>query len=372
MSYGPIEASLEREQGDNIWVSISIREGKNREVRRIMEHLGLTVNRLIRVSFGPFMLGDLEPGQIEEVKTAVLKDQLGPRLTRQLGVRREPLREERRLTPPRGKPTYLRRKPAAARPEPTARRDTENRPLRRRRIFEEGGAEAPKVEFVPERPPRKPHFAKAGRSGDKSGHHARAGEHTGEREPENRRYLKRPPRQERERPAREWENKEGAARQDAGPGNRDRFAKRRDGSPKPDFKRQERSSTLKGERTHGREEGGHSPARRQKGEGEAPRFKKFGPKPHGEQPRNRRFEANAEAREWKASPDAPKRGDRPPRPFKARDESKQDFGGNGGKRPPAKAGGKPFRDGGKRSPQNRPRPHKPGPRPRSGPRKETP
>ncbi len=151
MSYGPIEASLEREQGDNVWISISIREGKNREVRRIMEHLGLTVNRLIRISFGPFMLGELETGEVEEVKTAVLKDQLGPRLSRQLGVRREPMREERKLAPGRGKPTYLRRKPAAEewrRPEPEAG------PLKRRRVLTMDGSEAPKVEFVSEKKPR--------------------------------------------------------------------------------------------------------------------------------------------------------------------------------------------------------------------------
>ena len=97
MNYGPIEATLEREKGDNVWITLSIREGKNREVRRIMEHLGLSVNRLIRVSFGPFMLGDIEPGQIEEVKTSILKDQLGPRLARQLGVKRQPVREEREI-----------------------------------------------------------------------------------------------------------------------------------------------------------------------------------------------------------------------------------------------------------------------------------
>ncbi len=59
MHYGPIEAALEREQGDNVWLMIGLREGKNREVKRILEHLGLQVNRLIRVSFGPFQLGDL-------------------------------------------------------------------------------------------------------------------------------------------------------------------------------------------------------------------------------------------------------------------------------------------------------------------------
>ncbi len=152
MSYGPIEASLEREQGDNVWISVSIREGKNREVRRIMEHLGLTVNRLIRVSFGPFMLGELETGQIEEVKTAVLKDQLGPRLSRQLGVRREPLREERKLAPGRAKPTYLRRKPAP--PEWPRRPEPEARPLKRRRVLTMDGSEAPKVEYVSEKKPR--------------------------------------------------------------------------------------------------------------------------------------------------------------------------------------------------------------------------
>ncbi len=131
VNYGPIEATLEREQGDNVWVTLLVREGKNREVRRIMEHLGLTVNRLIRVSFGPFVLGDLEPGQIEEVKTSVLKDQLGPRLTRQLGVRREVMREERKLGPTRSKPTYLRRKPGAPeRPE----RPAEETRLKRRRV----------------------------------------------------------------------------------------------------------------------------------------------------------------------------------------------------------------------------------------------
>jgi 23S rRNA pseudouridine2605 synthase len=161
MSYGPIEASLEREQGGNVWISISIREGKNREVRRIMEHLGLTVNRLIRVSFGPFMLGDLEPGQIEEVKTAVLKDQLGPRLSRQLGVKREPVREERRLQPLRGKPSHLRRGPATkVRDE---RQVPDARPLKRRRILEEGGTGTPKIEFVAEERPRR------GRSGQDAG-----------------------------------------------------------------------------------------------------------------------------------------------------------------------------------------------------------
>ena len=151
MNYGPIEASLEREQGDNVWISVSIREGKNREVRRIMEHLGLTVNRLIRISFGPFMLGELETGQIEEVKTAVLKDQLGARLSRQLGVQRAVVREERQLAPTRSKPTYLRRKPEAE--ERPRRPEYDAGPLKRRRVLQMDSAEAPTVEYVAEKRP---------------------------------------------------------------------------------------------------------------------------------------------------------------------------------------------------------------------------
>ena len=78
--YGPVEARIDREQGSNLWLTISLREGKNREVKRIAEHLGLTVNRLIRVSFGPFALGDLPEGAVEEVKRRVLADQLGAKL----------------------------------------------------------------------------------------------------------------------------------------------------------------------------------------------------------------------------------------------------------------------------------------------------
>jgi 23S rRNA pseudouridine2605 synthase len=78
--YGAIEASVDRMQGANIWLTFAIREGKNREVRNVLEHLGLKVNRLIRVSFGPFQLGDLAEGAVEEVRTRHLRDQLGERI----------------------------------------------------------------------------------------------------------------------------------------------------------------------------------------------------------------------------------------------------------------------------------------------------
>ena len=68
--YGPIEATLDREQGANVWLTVGIREGKNREVRKVLETLGLKVNRLIRVAFGPFELGELDEGAVEEVEDA--------------------------------------------------------------------------------------------------------------------------------------------------------------------------------------------------------------------------------------------------------------------------------------------------------------
>jgi len=74
--YGPIEARLERGQGANAWIEVAITEGKNREVRRVLEALGLKVNRLIRVSYGPFELGALEPGAAEEIPRRMLKDAL--------------------------------------------------------------------------------------------------------------------------------------------------------------------------------------------------------------------------------------------------------------------------------------------------------
>ncbi|HVZ51873.1 MAG TPA: pseudouridine synthase [Pseudolabrys sp.] len=81
--YGAIEATLDREQGANVWLTFAIREGKNREVRRVLEHLGLKVNRLIRVSYGPFELGKLDDGDVKEIETAELRRILGPEIARQ-------------------------------------------------------------------------------------------------------------------------------------------------------------------------------------------------------------------------------------------------------------------------------------------------
>jgi 23S rRNA pseudouridine2605 synthase len=75
--YAGIEAKLDRTQGGNTWATLTLKEGKNREVRRVMEHLGVKVNRLIRVSFGPFHLGQLKEGEVDEIPAKVVREQLG-------------------------------------------------------------------------------------------------------------------------------------------------------------------------------------------------------------------------------------------------------------------------------------------------------
>jgi 23S rRNA pseudouridine2605 synthase len=79
VAYGPIRAALDRQQGANAWLTLSLHEGKNREVRRVLEHLGYQVTRLIRLAYGPFQLGHLARGAIEEVPQKVLREQLGGR-----------------------------------------------------------------------------------------------------------------------------------------------------------------------------------------------------------------------------------------------------------------------------------------------------
>lgn len=103
--YGPVEANLDSLQGGNIWITMALREGKNREVRRILEHLGLQVNRLIRISYGPFQLLDLKPGEVDPIKRRVLADQLGADIAAALGLDRPDLieaRSGRRHTPRSG------------------------------------------------------------------------------------------------------------------------------------------------------------------------------------------------------------------------------------------------------------------------------
>ena len=86
IDYAGIDATLDRAQGANTWLTLGLREGKNREIKRVLENIGLEVNRLIRLSFGPFQLGELAEGGVEEIKTRILKDQLGDALALEAGV----------------------------------------------------------------------------------------------------------------------------------------------------------------------------------------------------------------------------------------------------------------------------------------------
>ena len=111
IAYGSIRAKLDRQQASNAWVTIGLREGKNREVRRVMEHLGLTVNRLIRLGFGPFLLGNLPSDSVREVSAKVVAEQLGRRKLKGSTPQRKPKRSVRR--PQRTLAKHSANKPAA-------------------------------------------------------------------------------------------------------------------------------------------------------------------------------------------------------------------------------------------------------------------
>jgi 23S rRNA pseudouridine2605 synthase len=183
--YGPVEATLDRAQGANVWLTFAIREGKNREVRNVLGHLGLQVNRLIRVSFGPFQLGELGEGAVDEIKTRHLREQLGERITEQAGcdfagpviqrqaeeAPRPPARPERE---PGGREDRDHQR--TPRERPGSRRD-ERRPQERERPAhgrrdERRGEPRPfgkrkrELERLPEKPPGRPRRGHAWRKDD--------------------------------------------------------------------------------------------------------------------------------------------------------------------------------------------------------------
>ncbi|MCL4130007.1 UNVERIFIED_CONTAM: hypothetical protein GTU68_020977 [Idotea baltica] len=96
--YAPVEVKFDRQQGANAWLTMGLREGKNREIRRLMEAMGVVVNRLLRVSYGPFQLGTLKPSAIEEVKQRIVRDQMGLRDT----PKPSQVRKGKRAPPRRG------------------------------------------------------------------------------------------------------------------------------------------------------------------------------------------------------------------------------------------------------------------------------
>ncbi|WP_251363812.1 pseudouridine synthase [Epibacterium ulvae] len=104
--FQPMQVTLDRQQGANAWVTIGLREGKNREIRRAMEDVGFPVNRLLRISYGPFQLGNLKPGAVEEIRRKIMRDQLGlqePDEPAQLRPTRN-----RKPMPGKGKPPFKR------------------------------------------------------------------------------------------------------------------------------------------------------------------------------------------------------------------------------------------------------------------------
>jgi 23S rRNA pseudouridine2605 synthase len=139
LRYGPIEATLDREQGANVWLTFGIREGKNREVRKVLESLGLTVNRLIRVAFGPFELGDLDDGAVAEVETEKLRATLGPEIAAQANADFDtPIAtEEPRASaaPKRGRSAFEARRGRTSQDDKSKqpRRDEKKKPHRRDR-----------------------------------------------------------------------------------------------------------------------------------------------------------------------------------------------------------------------------------------------
>jgi 23S rRNA pseudouridine2605 synthase len=115
VNYGPIEATLDRGDGANAWMTLGLREGKNREIRKVLEHLGLRVNRLIRVSYGPFLLGELPKRGLLEVPKSQMRDQLGigPQVKDRTGFAKakpKPVKPGRRKVRSQGAPNADRRR----------------------------------------------------------------------------------------------------------------------------------------------------------------------------------------------------------------------------------------------------------------------
>lgn len=160
--FQPMDVSLDRQQGANAWLTIGLREGRNREIRRAMEAVGLTVNRLIRVSYGPFQLGELKAGEVEELRRKVVRDQLGLELEDPTGTAVKKPTTVRR--PPRRKPGGF---GGAGQPGMPVQRGEDDEPPPRR-----GGGKAknaPRGKATSGRNTAKPGARPGGRTGGKPG-----------------------------------------------------------------------------------------------------------------------------------------------------------------------------------------------------------
>ena len=304
VQYGPITATLEREQGANTWITMGLREGKNREVKNVLGSLGLEVNRLIRVSYGPFQLGELPEGGVEVVKSRMLRDQLGKKLAEAAGVDFESempegivqQRDETfRVRSPRDR-DHARPNPPRGAPRGGAFTRDEERPTGRpRRVHFDEDGRAPEA-YEPkgpgrQRPDRDDQPARSfGKSGDRPARDARPDR--AERPEGRKSFGGRPQRGFGDKPAR-------------GPRPEGRFEDR----PKRDFgdrpKRPFGDKPSRGPRPEGRFED-----RPKRDFGDRPQ------RPFGEKPaRGARPERGFEDRPQRSFGDRPARGPRPDKPF---------------------------------------------------------
>lgn len=381
IKYGPIDAILERTQGSNVWLLVALREGKNREVKNVLASLGLQVNRLIRISYGPFQLGDIPIGAVEPVKARVLRDQLGKRLAEEAGVdfegeqeaeevgRKRAANPRLRAAPP-GKEQPKRGRAGASatlnrfrftdRPEKSPRelRD-EERPRRDRpgRFDTRPAARPRRPEAeADEAPARKIHFGDGREPAEfkdkdygKKRREERPGAGPPERAPAWREGAQRPGRTFGEKPKRDFGERPRAPRAD---GERPRAARRdyaaADARPKRDFGERPKRDFAERPRPP-RAEGDRSRPPREAADGKRP------PRSFGDKPRTPRASAPAggeaprPARKPYAKRDgaAPSRGPRPgggdrPRPPRSTDgkpRPPRGSGPSGGTRPPRKPRG---------------------------------
>jgi 23S rRNA pseudouridine2605 synthase len=412
--YGPIEAVLDRVQGSNVWMTMALREGKNREVRNVLSELGLQVNRLIRLSYGPFQLAEIAQGAVEEVRTRVLSDQIGPELAAAAGAdftgpmfdhaaaEEEERSARTRAKAPDGQDRH-RRRPISTAPsedktvsagilsdrkgrkflvqrvrsnEPEHPAE-EERPARAPRREREGGERG----FRPrgERPEGdRPHRARS--EGDRPAR-SRTGEDRPFRPRGDRPEGDRPPRRERpegdrpfrartegDRPARAGEDRTFRPRGDRPEGDRPPRRERPEGdrpfrprSERPEGDRPPRRERPEGDRPFRARPEGDRPARPHSG-GDRP-FRPRGERPEGDRPFRSRPEGERPFRERAPRREGPDEG----RSFRPRTERPE------GGRPPRRErpeGERPFRSRSEGDRPFRPRSERPeGDRP---PRRERP
>ncbi len=274
-NYGPVEAIYDRTQGTNAWLTVGLREGKNREVKRILEHLDLKVNRLIRVSFGPFQLNDIPEGAADEVRSRVLRDQLGERLIEEAGADFEA-------------PVILRQ------PDPAEAK------RRERKAREAGVEDKPKV--------------RAGLVTARDGRKVLVERHEKKAEPERPRGPR--PRPEWAKDKRESSGRDSGGREDRGPSRGPR-APEGDARPKRPYAPRPEGET-RPERSFRPWEKDDSRPPRDRAEGDRPK-RPYTPRPEGGARPERPFRARPDA-EGRPPRDRAE-GDRPKRPYIPRSEN---------------------------------------------------